>query len=229
MTTSESSALDALQRSRERMRQALREALSSPPDGGSGGFFGGDGRSAGGLYGNHRDGPSAALSADPRVAAGLGTWTWLAPLRTLPGIGPLLDRALRWWAPHPLRQAAAMLGTAAQAVVRPVAQKHPLALVLGAAALGGLLVVSRPWRLLITPALLASLAPRLLTNVVRQIPSGSWLALLTALVPSARKAADDRPSHPDSTLSGNLRVSPSADSPSAHPIADTVRPFAAPN
>ena len=182
MTSGESSALDALQRSRERMREALREALRNPAAG-SGAVDGADG-----LFGSRRNDSSAARSADPRVAAGLGTWTWLAALQSLPGVGPLIDRALRWWAPHPLRQAAGMLGTAAQAAVRPVAQKHPLALVLGAAVVGGLLVVSRPWRLLITPALLASLAPRLVANVLGQVPRGSWLSLLTALVAAPGKS-----------------------------------------
>ena len=225
MSTGENAALDALQRSRERMRQALREALISAPDGSGGGLFGGDGRSTAGLYGSHRNGPSAALSTDPRVAAGLGSWTWLAPLRTLPGVGPVLDRALRWWAPHPLRQAAAMLGTAAQAVVRPVAQKHPLALVLGAAAVGGLLVISRPWRLLITPALLASVAPRLLANVVGQIPRGSWLTLLTAMLPSARKAAADMP-RASAPAVANPNISPSMNSVD-HPVAGAAPPYAA--
>ena len=50
---------------------------------------------------------------------------------------------------------------------------------LGAAAVGGLLVISRPWRLLITPALLASLTPRLLAGAcalaVRGASSGHGL------------------------------------------------------
>ena len=116
------------------------------------------------------------------------------------GSDPPIGAAPRWPAAQPLRQAAGMLAEAAHALAQPVARKHPLALVLGAAAMGGLLVVSRPWRWFITPALLAGLVPRLLVKVVGQLPRGSWLALLTALVPapmaspvaSARPAAGPR-------------------------------------
>ena len=181
MSDSESAALAALQRSRERMRAALNEALHGAPG------------SEQGAHGGPSAGPTAAANTYSRSVASLGALPWLAPLRSVPGAGPVIDRVLRWWAPHPLRQAVAVLGSAAEAAVQPVAQKHPVALVLGAAAVGALLVVSRPWRLLITPALLASLTPRLLAGVLGQVPRGSWLSLLTAVVAAPNRRSASQP------------------------------------
>jgi len=51
--------------------------------------------------------------------------------------------AMRWWQRHPL-QAVAVAGEPA---LRDYAARHPWRLVAGAAAIGSLVVLSRPWRL----------------------------------------------------------------------------------
>ena len=80
--------------------------------------------------------------------------------------GPATLAMHQWWAQHPLRLATDVTADAAKALVQPVAQRHPVALVAGAAAVGALLVWSQPWRWLLTPALLAGLLPKVISHVV---------------------------------------------------------------
>lgn len=97
---------------------------------------------------------------------------WLATLKGLPGVGLLIDALEGWWARHPLHVAGVIAATTADAVLEPVAQDHPWRLVLGAAALGGLLAWSRPWRWVVVPAVFAGLVPQLLSVALRAPPAG---------------------------------------------------------
>lgn len=72
----------------------------------------------------------------------------------------------QWWAHHPLRLVTDVTADAAKALVQPLAQRHPVALVAGAAAVGAFLVWSQPWRWLLTPALVAGLLPKVISHVV---------------------------------------------------------------
>lgn len=77
-------------------------------------------------------------------------------------LGSLVGDALAtWWCKQPLRTALLVAEDAANALARPVAQRHPYALVLGAAGVGGLLVLVRPWRWISIPALLNGVLPQL--------------------------------------------------------------------
>ncbi|MDO9284577.1 MAG: hypothetical protein Q7U26_06740 [Aquabacterium sp.] len=100
------------------------------------------------------------------------TPAWLASLKAMPGVGLLVAAAEAWWSRHPLHLAGTIAVTAADAVLKPVAQRHPLRLVLGAAALGGLLAWSRPWRWVVVPALFAGLVPQLLSAALRAPQAG---------------------------------------------------------
>ena len=90
-----------------------------------------------------------ALNGVP-AAAGHGTSgagaapPWWHSLRALPGAGILVAAAQQWWARHPLRTTTLVAFEATQALIRPLAKRHPLAFVVGAFALGGLLVWRRP-------------------------------------------------------------------------------------
>ena len=88
------------------------------------------------------------LTADPRTAPSLAT-----------GV------VHQWWEHHPLRLATHVTADAAKALVQPVAQRHPVALVAGAAAVGALVVWSQPWRWLLTPALVAGLLPKVISHL----------------------------------------------------------------
>ena len=85
---------------------------------------------------------------------------------------------------------AMMAADAANAALRPIAQRTPLRLVLGAAVVGGVLAWSRPWRRIVTPALMATVLPRLIAQIFDRGPSPPWMKLLAAL--ADRKPATTR-------------------------------------
>ncbi len=132
------------------------------------------GRSAPRAAGQPADGSASAL---------------LANLKSIPGTGLLIEAVAQWWAQHPLRLATMVAADAAGAVVRPMAQRNPLGLVLGALLVGGALAWSRPWRWLLTPALLAGLVPQVFSRLMALVPPQSWMAVLTSLVQEQRQPA----------------------------------------
>lgn len=79
-----------------------------------------------------------------------------------------LWRALRrttlvWWRSHPAHLAAALV----QPVLGQYARTHPLALLGGAAALGAVVVLARPWRLIpVTGVLMAALKSKAFTDFI---------------------------------------------------------------
>ncbi|OGB01093.1 MAG: hypothetical protein A3E25_15395 [Burkholderiales bacterium RIFCSPHIGHO2_12_FULL_69_20] len=107
--------------------------------------------------------------APPRPSA---SPAWLVALQGMPVVGLLVQAAQAWWVRHPLHLAGSLAATTADAVLKPIAQRHPLRLVLGAAALGGLLAWSRPWRWVVAPALFAGLLPQLLSAAQQAQKSG---------------------------------------------------------
>ena len=132
---------------------------------------------------------------------------WLDALRSIPGSGLLIDALHRWWTQHPLHVTAQVFSSAAQALVRPLAQRHPLALVGGALVVGGLLAAGRPWRWILTPTLLAGMLPQLLSKAVALVPAQSWMALVASLAkqptaeapaPSQTAASPSAPAEPPS-------------------------------
>jgi len=82
---------------------------------------------------------------------------------------------------------------ASTALVRPWAQRHPIGLVMGALLVGGALAWSRPWRWLLTPALLAGLVPQMFSRFMAAVPSQAWVSVLASLMqqrpPAQRPAA----------------------------------------
>lgn len=139
-----------------------------------------------------------ASAAPQGSAAHLHTGRWaadlLASLKDIPGAAVVIAAVTSWWAQHPLRLAGMVAADAATAVVRPVAQRNPLGLVLGALVLGGVLAWSRPWRWLLTPALFAGLLPQLFSKAMAWVPPQSWMAVLGALMQEqTRPPAQPRP------------------------------------
>lgn len=118
--------------------------------------------------GRHASGPS-----EPGASSGLSE-----ALKRIPGLDIVGDAVGRWWAQHPLRSASLLAVGAANAVVKPLASRHPIALMAGMAVIGALLVFKRPWRLLLTPTLFVGLVPQLLTSFAQQMPLEAWLAAL---------------------------------------------------
>ena len=112
--------------------------------------------------------------ADPMAApaAGANTHADDAPgtfekYKAIPGVAIVIEALGNWWAKHPLRLAAIVTARAASAVAKPVAQRHPLGLVVGAFLVGGAIAWSRPWRWGLRPALFAGLVPQLILSAMR--------------------------------------------------------------
>lgn len=71
-----------------------------------------------------------------------------------------------WWARQPARLALSLAANTANLVLEPVAQRHPYRLVTGAAAVGALMVVVRPWRWSCASAMMAGVMPRLVSEAM---------------------------------------------------------------
>ena len=91
----------------------------------------------------------------------------------------------------PMHLAGKLANDAINRAVRPFARRNPFGLVLGAALTGALLAWSRPWRWLLSPALVATLLPQLLSKALGQAPPLSLLKILTMLT-----RASDKPDRP---------------------------------
>lgn len=129
-------AVPALAERLAQSRERLRQALNRAPD---------------------------EAGARPQQTTGAAA-PWWVELKSLPGAAIVIEAAQQWWARHPLRVTVLAAINAVQVVARPVAQRHPFSLVLGAMVVGALLAWQRPWRLAFAPALWAGLLPQLLVT-----------------------------------------------------------------
>ena len=125
-----------------------------------------------------RDSLRQAIRAD-RVPAtpDVGTPNWFKGfdgLKALPGFDALLTALRIGWL-QPLRQAGVTLSDVATPLLKPLAQRYPLALALGGVAIGAILVKLKPWRWLPAAAIVSSLAPQALGKIVSALPVQSWL------------------------------------------------------
>lgn len=96
--------------------------------------------------------------AEPHGAPGSRALPWLSHLKTTPETCFLVDLVQAWWQKQPLGLAMTLVAQAASELLQPTAQRHPYGLVAGAAALGAVMVLVRPWRWLSAPTVLAALA-----------------------------------------------------------------------
>ena len=136
-------------------------------------------------------------------------------VKALPGVDLVLGVIESWWARHPLRTVGLVAAEASRSYVTPIAQRRPLALVLGAMAGGALLVLLKPWRWLPRRVLFMGLVPALAVRLARELPIDSWLQMYRSIsVPRGTAPRE---------VSG--RASPPMDVPSP----TTVPPVAAPS
>jgi hypothetical protein len=141
---------------------------------------------------NMHDSLQSQIAARQRRASGAGAH-WLDGLKSLPGGAVLIHAVNMWWSKQPLQAATIAVADAAKAVLQPVAQRHPLALVLGAFALGGALAWSRPWRWISKPIVLSGLLAPLLSKVISNMPSGIWAEAFNSLVRQSQDRSADPP------------------------------------
>lgn len=136
----ENAPVDRLALSRERLRRAMGGA---PP-------------------------PAAPNPAQQPPTERTSSGDWRQMLNTLkahPVAATLINAATHWWTRHPLHLVGIVAAGAATSMVRPVAQRHPLALVVGALLAGGVLAWSRPWRWRLTSTLLVGLMPQAVSKI----------------------------------------------------------------
>ena len=122
----------------------------------------------------------------------------------LPGAALMIDAAAQWWAGHSTQSGTQMASQFANEVLRPLAKRHPLALVAGAAAVGALVIWSRPWRWAFKPRLLSTLGPVVLSSVLASGALQGWIQSLMA------KATAPAP-NPDPGPTQNPNPNPTAD------------------
>ena len=102
----------------------------------------------------------------------------LVTLRAVPAARVLMDAISAWWAMQPVGKIVTLGAAATTTLMKPVAQRHPYALVVGALLFGGALAWSKPWRWLMRPTPLAHWLPRFAAGVAAQIPLSVWVELL---------------------------------------------------
>ena len=114
---------------------------------------------------------NAAQAPSPLAALFPGGIGLLELLKTaLPGTGEVIEALGTWWT---------------QAKLRPLAERHPVALVTGSLLVGALLVWSRPWRWLSSSSFLSTLAPALVTSALASGAVQSWILAMLAKDPAA--------------------------------------------
>jgi hypothetical protein len=117
---------------------------------------------------------------------------WMDGLRADPTTRIVLDALAVWWARQPWQQSATLLGSAVRQLLTPLAQRNPLRLVLGAFAVGAVVMLTKPWRWISLPALAAGLLPQLIIKLTELAQPLSWIEVLQAwLKPTPARTSDD--------------------------------------
>lgn len=140
--------------------------------------------------------PPAEVPASHRLGAGIDAIAnnLLDRLKALPAVNIVIEAIGDWWSQHPLRTASHVAAATTRRLATPIAEKHPLALVAAAAGVGALLVLFRPWRWLLRPALLAGLVPAVAARAFRELPIDSLLSVFTSFgAPKARTRSSRNP------------------------------------
>ena len=124
------------------------------------------------------DGQNARGTTASHKSSGLGLLDVLK--LAVPSVGLVIDALGQWWASQPLQASGNIAEGLVDQILRPLAKRHPIALVAGAAGLGALLIWIRPWRWAWRPPVLSSLGPVLFSSVLASGAVQSWLQSLMA-------------------------------------------------
>ena len=122
-----------------------------------------------------------------RPGSGAGAMDKLTDMvKDVPGVTLVLHAAQSWWDEH--GQTARTAGRVSQALVAPVARRHPTSLLGIAAALGALLVLFKPWRILLRRKVLFRAASLIATQAIRGRSASSWLQAVMKFAGSRKRA-----------------------------------------
>jgi len=125
--------------------------------------------------------PRATADAAPQGATGAPTDAAAAtPWVDIPGATTLFQWLRDSWQLHPARSAYKAGVEAGNAVLHPVAQRHPLALVAGALAIGAFLAWAVPWRRALRPTTLVAWLMPVIIGAIKPLASSPWTAVVSA-------------------------------------------------
>ena len=130
-----------------------------------------------------------ATGANTHVAGLLGL------IKTaLPNASLLIDALSQWWTHYAAQGAGQTAAGVADNILKPLAKRYPLLVVVGAVAVGGLLAWSRPWRWVFKPPLLAVWGPALVSSALASGTLQAWI-----LAAMAKNPVPPVPPAPEST------------------------------
>lgn len=134
--------------------------------------------------------PQSASSAGAGHApSAAGSTASFAPWVDGAGLAAVLQLLRQTWQQHPLHDAYRATAEVGNAALRPLAQRHPYALVAGALAVGAVLGWVVPWRRVLGPSALAAGVPALLMGALKPWSAQPWAGLLAALLRVPRQDA----------------------------------------
>lgn len=119
------------------------------------------------------------------------------------GLVARIQRQWRQW--RPLGLFGVMAARAANAAVRPLVERNPLGMALGATLAGALIAWSRPWRWIVGSSVVASLLPRLFGRPAAGAAGNVWVALLSSIAISALGSRRPAGHSPDPTVRASDR------------------------
>ncbi|MBC7701730.1 hypothetical protein [Aquabacterium sp.] len=93
---------------------------------------------------------------------------WMRELREHPILSSTFNALQGWWESHPWRPATHLASGLVREALQPLAKKHPLGLVLVAAAIGGSLVWFRPGRGLVKSLLIKGVVSQSVLGLAKQ-------------------------------------------------------------
>ena len=134
-----SNALDRLASSRQSLRSALLDIAHPPKQ------------------------PSLFSSGSANIGNRL-----MARARAVPGIALAIDSARSWWEAHPLHTAATVVAATSGPVLAPIARRNPKGVLLTAFGLGAVLVLIKPWRILLRPSVLISTVLQIVSHTANR-------------------------------------------------------------